>query len=273
MLSSINSNKNDIEKGYENLIEKNYKLGIELDELKTSFCWIEKELNDQKIENIELLKRIKKLEDSSYDWCKKIEEVKVLRNDNHHFKLLWNLIHKIKELYECPVSFSIITRPIILQSGVTIQESCFNELKRKWKSDPYDKTLKIAKSIPNRFATKVSEIINEAEKDLFTKVTIDSPAQNLSINENINSSENSISSELLTVYEENRIKIEQLYELLMEQWFMNKRLSTQLNETEVKLNITMNSLNSNAGINFTLCFLYTWVLLVKNNRAHLNLFS
>ena len=75
-----------------------------------------------------------------------------------------DLIYQLKELFECPLSLDRLVDPVILPSGKTINESCFNQLVDS--RDPFNKEVIVKHKIHNRFANEVKEIIEGSEKQM-----------------------------------------------------------------------------------------------------------
>ena len=82
-------------------------------------------------------------------------------------KILFDLIFQLKQAFICPLSLDCLSNPVILPSGVTINEEFFDKLINK--KDPYNNNLIVNYKIHNRFAAEVKEIIEGCEKQLFSE--------------------------------------------------------------------------------------------------------
>ena len=83
-----------------------------------------------------------------------------IRYKDNYFKLIFQL----KDFLECPLSFDYLKNPIILPSGLTIDESYFDRLIDS--KDPYNKQLIVKQKIHNRFAIQVKEIVETSEEQM-----------------------------------------------------------------------------------------------------------
>ena len=91
-----------------------------------------------------------------------VEEV--VRSAKFGNRFYSDLVNNLKKLFECPLSLVELTSPIILPSGVTIQEDCLSLLLKRGNTDPYDKDLKVNDKIVNKFALNVREVIEDSQK-------------------------------------------------------------------------------------------------------------
>ena len=167
--NEVKNELREVSNRYKHNVDEKNKAQNEYNKLRDKYEKLENKLKAKESKNVELTNMLKQMEDKAQDWKDKIEEVKSLGDDWFNFKLFWEMLGELKQLYECPITFSNITKPVILTSGVTIQETCFQKLKEKWVVDPFNKNLNINHKIPNRFAIKVLEIINKTEQELFKK--------------------------------------------------------------------------------------------------------
>ena len=81
----------------------------------------------------------------------------------------FELIFQLKNLFDCPLSFDRLKNPIILPSGLTIDESYFDRLIDS--KDPYNKQLIVKQKIHNRFAIQVKEIVEASEEHMLKQKT------------------------------------------------------------------------------------------------------
>ena len=92
-------------------------------------------------------------------------------NDDIGYKINYcDLICQLKELFECPLSLERLVNPVILPSGKTINESCFNQLVDS--RDPFNKEFVVKHKIHNRFAREVKEIIEASDSKLLEQQQI-----------------------------------------------------------------------------------------------------
>ena len=76
--------------------------------------------------------------------------------------ILYSLITTLNSLFECKITFSTIHTPIILNSGVTVDERIFSQLQR----DPFDRTKSWDQKITNLFAKDVRRALAAAERQM-----------------------------------------------------------------------------------------------------------
>lgn len=138
---------------------------------------------------------------------KEIEAFQQSRSDVQYFKHYSSLVFRLKELYECPISCSNLTSPIILPSGITIQDSFFDELVKHNTVDPYNKNLRIRQRIVNRFAERVKEVIEGIEKEV---IKDGDKIQNISELQKQSTADSSFQAELFTRSDEDIETIKQL---------------------------------------------------------------
>jgi hypothetical protein len=74
------------------------------------------------------------------------------------FVILNSLVAKLKAQLECPINYSPIENPVILKSGITVDENTFDKLDR----DPFDNTKKCDQKIKNLFFKEIKEITSHA---------------------------------------------------------------------------------------------------------------
>ena len=175
MVNEIFELKREIDK----LNSKNDELKTVIDELKSKINEQSSLLNKKKIESIEYENKIDifKLE---IDYLKdkyadqELNFNELLCNQNH-LELKWDvysemyssLIYKINNILDWPITLDRLVNPIILPSGVTIEEYCFDKLINK--KDPYDKNLIVKNKIYNRIAKNINEIIKQSDLAIYEK--------------------------------------------------------------------------------------------------------
>ena len=99
-------------------------------------------------------------------WERKITWLKKIKKDVPYFELYDSLLSEIKELFDWPLSMVDLTKPCILPSGNTIQEECWDELKKRNSYDPYNKEIRLNLKIINRFALEVRNIIDNSYRKI-----------------------------------------------------------------------------------------------------------
>ena len=88
-------------------------------------------------------------------------------NDKGYNKKYFDLIFQLKQMFVCPISLDCLSNPVILPSGITINEEFFDKLINK--KDPYNNNLIVNCKIHNRFAAEVKEIVEASEKQLINE--------------------------------------------------------------------------------------------------------
>ena len=156
------------------------------------------------------------------------------RSDIHYFKYYSSLVIRLKGLYECPLSLSQLTAPVILPSGTTIQDSFFDELIKNNNIDPYNKNLRIRQRIVNRFAKNVMEIINEIEKEVVDEGLKIEQAY-ISQIQNNNTADASFQAELFTRSEDDIALIEKLKIEISDLKLSNKELIQKIKIAKIEL--------------------------------------
>ncbi|CAI2367672.1 unnamed protein product [Moneuplotes crassus] len=77
-------------------------------------------------------------------------------------------MNKLKSLLECPVTHSKMSSPCSLPSGHTIAKSKVEELIKSGSSDPFSGEQLRGKPVPNKFAERVFEVLEEMENELLS---------------------------------------------------------------------------------------------------------
>ena len=124
------------------------------------------------------LQEYKKSKKQAQESTKEIKMLRKLQKDqerldgfktNHkgYNKKLFDLIFQLKQVFVCPLSLDCLSNPVILPSGVTINEEFFDKLINK--KDPYNNKLDVNYKIHNRFAAEVKEIVEACEKQLINE--------------------------------------------------------------------------------------------------------
>mmetsp|Transcript_31542 Transcript_31542/g.36018 ORF Transcript_31542/g.36018 Transcript_31542/m.36018 type:complete len:158 (+) Transcript_31542:261-734(+) len=67
---------------------------------------------------------------------------------------------EVRDLVECPLSLEVMRSPVVLPSGITIEEAEFDRLKEKGMNDPYDNKLKVKDKISNCTVKKLVDLFN-----------------------------------------------------------------------------------------------------------------
>ena len=137
-------------------------------------------------------------------------------------------------MYECPLSLSQLTAPVILPSGITIQDSFFDELVKNNNIDPYNKNLRIRQRIVNRFAKNVMEIINEIEKEVVDEGLKIEQAY-ISQIQNNNIADASFQAELFSRSEDDIALIEKLKIEISDLKLSNKELKQKVKIAKIEL--------------------------------------
>ncbi|CAI2369860.1 unnamed protein product [Moneuplotes crassus] len=87
---------------------------------------------------------------------------KLLKGPNRDYKKLFCFFYeRIESLLDCPLSYEKLTEPVILPSGITINQNFCEKLITTNCYDPYNSTLKINSIIINRFTKSVKEIYED----------------------------------------------------------------------------------------------------------------
>ena len=124
--------------------------------------------NQQKQKEISEIKEAVKIQSITIDKLMSKAKRSIFYKDEGYFNGAYNeLVSKLKQLFECPLSLDQLENPIILPSGITIQEEMFNKLKNQ--KDPYDWNLTIKSKVFNRFAKDVIEIVRNSENAILEK--------------------------------------------------------------------------------------------------------
>ena len=178
-IDKLNNKNDELKTATDELKSKNDELKTVIDELKSKINEQSSLLNIKKIESIEYENKIDifKLE---IDYLKdkyadqELNFNELICNQNH-LELKWDiysemyssLIYKINNILDWPITLDRLVNPIILPSGVTIEEYCFDKLINK--KDPYDKNLIVKNKIYNRIAKNINEIIKQSDLAIYEK--------------------------------------------------------------------------------------------------------
>ena len=78
------------------------------------------------------------------------------------------MIEELNDLVICPISQETISSPVLLPSGVTVQEYVFDKLKGS--KDPFNRNIIVNDKIVNRFAKNVFEMLTNVSKMIQSKL-------------------------------------------------------------------------------------------------------
>ena len=129
---------------------------------------LESEKKKSSLETIMLKNDIKSKDEIIYNLMTDAYNAKNENNQNFYANAYNELISKLNELFQCPLSLDQIVIPVILPSGITITEGFFDVLKNR--NDPYDKNMKITGKIFNRFARDVMDIVKNSKDAVFEEI-------------------------------------------------------------------------------------------------------
>lgn len=76
-----------------------------------------------------------------------------------------SILQKLENEIQCPLSTGNLKVPVILPSGVTVNESVMSRLIRDKERDPYDSKNICSKFIHNKIASKIIDLIKQLKKD------------------------------------------------------------------------------------------------------------
>ena len=133
------------------------------------------------VENLKLRESSKKQDEEIDYYMKQIEQYKAKlkkKKDNTMTQLMQQLkgsdsalrevlgstLLKLKVLFECPITMDTIQSPVILPSGITIDEKALQNLLNTNQKDPFDRSQVCKEKITNRFALDVQEIFDNLKR-------------------------------------------------------------------------------------------------------------
>ena len=83
------------------------------------------------------------------------------------------LVDKLKEMLICPLSGEWFTNPVVLPSGVTVEESTYDNLAKENRRDPFNPSLYLSDKIKNRLIINLIEVVKKQEHSTISEVLKD----------------------------------------------------------------------------------------------------